>query len=96
MTENQENRPGSDVNRTNFDSSRRVRLTKIAGKSNASQRTKTIIGWEETPPREGKIYRIFTDRGSAFSTSTVIKVAPGYIQTKNSVYRLEVIEERPY
>ncbi|MGQ9858289.1 MAG: hypothetical protein ACUVS3_06315 [Thermodesulfobacteriota bacterium] len=50
-------------------------------------------GWELTPPRPGEIYLLFTESGAVFRTSPVRRLIKGGFQTKNSVYRLLVLEE---
>jgi|Deesub1362B_J571_1020462.scaffolds.fasta_scaffold02675_5 hypothetical protein len=74
---------------------RRVRLFKVSGGGLGTQvsGTPTVEGWEESPPQTGKVYRIFKDNGGLFRTSVIRKVSSGYIQTQNSLYRLEVIQE---
>jgi|YNPBryantNP2012_1023418.scaffolds.fasta_scaffold03801_1 hypothetical protein len=51
-------------------------------------------GWELSPPKEGDPYVIFTESGSVFRTSRVTKLSNGTFETRNSVYRLIVLEER--
>jgi hypothetical protein len=74
---------------------RRVRVIKISGRGNAKILSRSpIVGWEETPPIVGKRYRVFKKESMVFSTSLVTKIAAGYFRTRNSVYRLEVLEKR--
>jgi hypothetical protein len=72
----------------------RVRLTKMINKAMVQKNTTiSMVGWEIYRPRVGKPYRIFMEDGGLLITSTVTKVLSGYIQTKNSVYEIEVVRE---
>lgn len=68
---------------------RKIRLTKISGQSDPKR---TIVGWEEKPPIVGRRYQVFSEDGSVIRTSAVTKVAAGYVQTRRSVYQIEVLE----
>jgi len=70
----------------------KVRLTKVIGQENGVRLLRPILGIQETPPVVGESYRIIKEDGGTFYTSVVIKVSPGYIQTLNSVYRIEASE----
>ncbi len=71
---------------------RKVRLAKVSQTKKGDDAA--IVGWEESPPALGKSYRIFTDTGGVFRTSILVKVAPGYIRTRNSLYEVKVLEIR--
>lgn len=74
---------------------RRVRIKKVKGKESGSIDTGTVIeGWEEARPRVGRSYRVFRDDGGVFRSAVVVRVGQGMFETKNSVYTLEVQEER--
>jgi hypothetical protein len=73
---------------------RKVRLAQVG--SEGGKIRPPIEGWEESYPRVGNTYRIFTDTGKVIRTSSLTKIVTGYIQTKNSVYKLEVIETRDH
>jgi hypothetical protein len=73
---------------------RKVRLTKVGGGGLVAREGQgDIVGWEERPPTVRKKYRIFLEDGNIVSTSSIIKTVPGFIQTKHTLYQLEVIEE---
>lgn len=76
-----------------FTKKRMVRLTKVSGKATGKP-TIPVVGFEYSPPKEGRDYVIFTQEGTTFRTSSVIRVAPGYIQTQDGFYELRVIEEK--
>lgn len=71
---------------------RKVRLTKASQTKKGADAA--VVGWEESPPALGKSYKIFTDTGGVFRTSILVKVAPGYIRTRNSLYEVQVLEVR--
>jgi hypothetical protein len=72
---------------------RKVWISKVLGQNTKITLQTAFIGTEERPPRVGKSYRVLTGEKVVFCTSTVVRVAPGYIQTRNSVYRLVHLEE---
>ncbi len=75
---------------------RRVRLTKMGGKRGAALEVhSSLVGWEEAQPKVGSNYTLFKDEGGVFRSAVVIRVAEGQFQTRNSLYRIEVLEERP-
>jgi hypothetical protein len=51
-----------------------------------------VTGLERNPPLVGERYRIVLEDGSVLHTSVVTKVTPGYFQTENSVYEIEMVE----
>lgn len=75
---------------------RRVRLTKMSGRSNAALEVHSaFVGWEQDRPKVGSNYTVFKDEGGVFRSAMVIRVREGEFQTRNSIYRVEVLEERP-
>lgn len=52
-------------------------------------------GWELSPPRTGDSYLLFTDSGAVFRTSKIIRITNNSFHTKNSVYKILVLEEEP-
>lgn len=74
---------------------RRVRIKKVRGKESVAIGPGTVIeGWEEARPQVGRSYRVFRDDGGVFRSAVVVKVGKGMFETKNSVYAIEVLEER--
>ncbi|MEJ5374998.1 MAG: hypothetical protein WHX93_00300 [bacterium] len=74
---------------------RRVRLTKMSGKRHAALDLQScLVGWEESRPRVGSNYTVFKDEGGVFRSAVVIRVAEGEFQTRNSIYKVEILEER--
>jgi hypothetical protein len=71
---------------------RKVKLTRVSGGKGKPQ--PAIVGWEEHPPRVGQIYRVFQENGSVVRTSPITRFAGGYVQTRNSLYQIEVVEEK--
>jgi hypothetical protein len=73
---------------------RKVQVIKMSGRKNAQVEVQSaVVGWEESRPRVGKNYRIFKDDGGIFRSAVVVKVIPGFFQTQNSLYRVEVLQE---
>jgi hypothetical protein len=73
---------------------RKVRVTKMSGKKEGRVKVQSsLVGWEEMRPHVGRTYRVFKDDGGVFRSAVVTKVLPGYFQTQNSVYRLDVVTE---
>lgn len=73
---------------------RKVRVTKVRGKKDSGLEARLAVeGWEEARPKVGSTYRVFRDDGGVFRSGTVIKVAKDLFQTRNSVYKIEVLEE---
>jgi hypothetical protein len=72
---------------------RKVRITKMRGKipSRVAVRA-SVVGWEAKRPRVGKKYRLYKDDGGVFRSALVTEVKPGFFQTRNSLYRVEVLE----
>lgn len=83
-------RPIQTKEQPSEDRTRKIRLTKIKGKKDLK---KAVVGWEEKPPEVGQRYRVFKDDGGIVNTSAVTKVASDHLQTENSVYLLEVLDE---
>jgi len=81
---------GSDLGSKNL---RKVRLTKVGGGGTAADGHGAIVGWEERPPRMRKTYRIFLEDGNIVTTTSVVKAVPGFIQTKHTLYQLEVLDQ---
>ncbi len=73
-------------------SQRRVRVTKVLGMGKGEIKYQAFEGVEETPPTAGRPYRVRTDGDVTIRTSPVIQVTFPYFQTRNSVYRIEVVE----
>jgi hypothetical protein len=74
--------------------SRKVSIERTLGDTHPNFPVGTVReGWELTPPREGEIYVLFTERGSLFRTSKVTEVSEGGFKTRNSVYRILVLQE---
>ena len=53
-------------------------------------------GWEDVKPTVGKPYCIFCESWGFFKTSEVVSVSNGFIETLNSFYKLNVLEEEPF
>jgi hypothetical protein len=70
---------------------RRVRLTRLGG--GKGELNKVIEGWEDGEPRVGKSYRVFQDSGRVIRTSPLTRVSGEFLQSRNSLYQLEVIGE---
>lgn len=71
---------------------RKVRITKMRGKKVSQVDVNdSLEGWEAERPRVGEIYRVYKDDGGMFSSSVVLDLRPGYIQTQNSEYRIETV-----
>lgn len=73
-------------------SHRRVRVTKVLGMGKGEIKYQAFEGVEETPPIAGRPYRVRTDGEATIRTSPVLQVTFPYFQTRNSVYRIEVVE----
>jgi len=73
-------------------SQRRVRVTKVLGMGKGEIKYQAFEGVEETPPTAGRPYRVRTDGEVTIRTSPVLQVTFPYFQTRNSVYRIEVVE----
>ncbi len=73
---------------------RKVRLTKMSGKKDARVKVQSaVVGWEETRPHVGRTYRVFKDDGGVLRSAVVTKVMPGFFQTQNSLYKIEVLHD---
>jgi hypothetical protein len=79
---------------TQYVQPRRVRLTKVSSEGVPQPGTKTVVGREEAPPAVSEIYRVLTETGTMFSTSPTVEVDPDRIKTRNSIYRIDVLEEK--
>lgn len=73
-------------------SQRRVRVTKVLGMGKGEIRYQAFEGMEEAPPAAGRPYRVLTDSEVVIRTSPVLQVTFPYFQTRNSVYRIEVVD----
>jgi hypothetical protein len=70
----------------------KVRLTKVIGPEDGIKLQFPLLGLEEAAPVVGESYRMLKEDGGTFCTSVVTKISPGYIQTLNSVYKIERLE----
>jgi len=72
---------------------RKVVVTKLIGSRDKVPRLQTALeGIEIAPPVVGKCYKVKLDGGHLFlRTSLVSKISDGYIHTRNSVYKVEVL-----
>ncbi len=68
---------------------RRVRLTRLGGGKGQTHRV--IEGWENGEPQLGKSYLIFQDSGRVVRTSPLTRVSGAFLQTRNSLYQLEIL-----
>lgn len=68
---------------------RRVRLTRLGG--GKGEQLRVIEGWEEEEPQEGKSYRILQDNGRLVRTSTLTRVSGEFLQSRNSLYKIQVL-----
>lgn len=73
---------------------RKVRLTKRLGKETQIKLQSSFVGFESMPPQVGRSYRIHLESGKVLCTSTVAQILPRFIETQNSLYEFEVLEER--
>lgn len=70
-----------------------VCIKKVIGKQDRTVKLYArVTGLEQNPPLVGERYRIVLEDGSVLHTSVVAKVTPGYFQTQNSVYEIEMVE----
>ncbi len=70
---------------------RRVRAIKVLGPDAKFRINDSFEGMEDGPPVRGKPYRVHREDNFVIRTSPVVSVSPPYIQTMNSVYRIEVL-----
>lgn len=68
---------------------RRVRLTRLGGGKGDAH--KVIEGWENNEPQLGKSYLIFQESGRVVRTSPLTRISGDFLQTRNSLYQLEII-----
>jgi len=68
---------------------RRVRLTRLGGGKGETHRV--IEGWENREPQLGKSYLIFQESGRVVRTSPLTRISGAFLQTRNSLYQLEII-----
>jgi hypothetical protein len=74
---------------------RRVRLTKILGKSNGRFAVGVErLGWEMDIPQLGQRYCLYLDDGRVFRTGEVAEHRDDHFRTGNSVYKIQVMDER--
>jgi hypothetical protein len=57
---------------------------------------RTYEGWEDIKPSVGEPYCIYCEDGGMLRTSDVVEVNDGFIKTRNSLYRLTILEEEPF
>ncbi len=82
---------GSKRPESTFTPKRKVRLLRRAG---GSGRTDAVIeGWEQHPPVLGKSYVVLQENGRFVRTSSLTKITGNVLQTRNSIYELEILEE---
>jgi hypothetical protein len=73
---------------------RRIRLTKILGKSNGKFPVgMEKVGWEMEIPKVGERYCLYLDDGRVFRTGQIAEYGDDRFRTGNSVYKIEVMEE---
>jgi hypothetical protein len=71
-----------------------VRLTKVQGREDSSFKIgDSVVGYDEHLPEVGKPYRLLFRDGKVLATSEVTEVESGLIHTRNSVYRIEFLQE---
>jgi hypothetical protein len=74
---------------------RKVRLTKILGRTNGRFPVGVEkVGWEMDLPLLGQRYCLYLDDGRVFRTGEVTEHRDDHFRTGNSVYKIEVVEER--
>jgi hypothetical protein len=78
---------------TSSSGNRRVRVTKILGPHAKFRIHDSFEGVEEAPPVARQRYRVRTDCDAVIRTSPVLNVSLPYIQTLNSVYRIEPLQD---
>ena len=78
---------------TSSSGNRRVRVTKTLGPHAKFRIHDSFEGVEEAPPVARQRYRVRTDRDMVIRTSPVLSVSLPYIQTLNSVYRIELLRD---
>jgi hypothetical protein len=72
---------------------RKVRVIKLSGENSETGAKTSVIGLEEAPPEVGNHYVVIIEQGEIFCTSPVSRISSRYIQTKNSLYEIELINE---
>jgi hypothetical protein len=77
---------------------RRVTIQKITHDESQSivALGKAYEGLEPLKPAVGKEYYIFDNAGGILKTSPVVKVMNGLFETRNSFYKVTVLEEEPF
>jgi len=72
---------------------RKVVVTKLIGSKDKVPRLQTALaGIEMAPPVVGKCYEVKLNDGHLFlRTSLLSKISDGYIHTRNSVYKVKVL-----
>jgi len=74
---------------------RKVRLRKVLGKAEkAFPVGMEKVGWEMDLPKVGERYSLYLDDGRVFRTGDVLEYEERHFRTRNSVYEIQVIEER--
>jgi hypothetical protein len=75
----------------------KVRLAKLEGKDKTLRLGETISGYAESLPKKGQEFRIFSGNGLlAMRTSEVVGIGSGYIKTRNSIYKVELVSEEDF
>jgi hypothetical protein len=70
----------------------KVRVIKVGGNTgNQPWHANAVVGIEMNTPLVGDRYLVLRERGAVYLTSTVTKILDGCIHTRNSVYRIEVM-----
>ena len=73
---------------------RKVRITKMRGKKTSRVAVHTsVVGWEAEQPSVGDRYQLYKDGGGIFRSAVVTEVKSEYFKTKNSTYRIEVLDQ---
>jgi hypothetical protein len=71
-----------------------VLITKVLGPNKLGIRPQTsLLGFEKAPPVVGKPYQVSLEVGPLLTTSVVHKISDEYIQTDNSLYKVQVQNE---
>jgi len=72
---------------------RRVCITKLIGEEdNGITLQAPICGFEGSRPGVGEPYQIVLEDGDNLVTSVVVKISDEYVHTRNSLYKVEVLE----
>ncbi len=75
---------------------RKVRLKKVLGVSGSKFSVGLErVGWEMELPKLGERYCLYMDDGRLFRTGEVTEYGNDHFRTGNSVYEIQVLEQRP-